>query len=197
MAKLKAEGKWEDYVNLPNMKQYDKDTVEAVVRKLTTIANQRLRSLERNNLQDTPSYRNIAKEYKDAKFPTKLSSMSRNELLKQYSRLNWFLDNKTSTVKGAKQVVADFNKRLGTKLTADQEQTFWEVYNKLKEMAELTTELYYLDSNQIMQQTAETVKDSKMSVDDMLDTMKTKVENAYREKMGQYVTDEETLKRFS
>lgn len=185
-----ASGKWEDFMNLPNMRQYNKETIEAVVRKLTNVANGRLDRLESSNLTDTPSYANIANQYRNARFPSKLKNMSRNELLKQYSRLNWFLDNKTSTVKGAKQVVADFGKRLGTTLTKTQTENFWSVYNKLQELTNLTTELYYLDSNQVMQETAELITNPDFQnptqelLDEMLAEMEYRVKHEYSKRFG-------------
>lgn len=205
MARLVATGKWQDYQNLPNMRQYDRDTIEAVVRKLNSVANQRLRKLSEAGLENTASYRNIAKQYKNARFPTATGKMNRNQLLQQYSRLNWFLDNKTSTVTGAKQVVADFSKTIGATLTKQQEDDFWSIYDRLKEMSDLQTELYYLDSEQEMQEIAELITNpdfqnpSKELLDEMLGEMKRRVQSRYRAKMGldDYITDEDILEQFS
>lgn len=201
-----ATGKWQDYQHLPNMKQYDRQTIEAVVRKLTSVANKRLSSLANAGLQETASYRNVAKEYSTARFPTNYKNLTRNELLKQYSRLDWFLDNKTSTVKGAKQVMSDFSKTIGATLTKQQEDTFWSIYDRLKEMSDLTTEMYYLDSEQVMQETAEIVTNPDLQnptpelVDEMLADMHKRIQKAYKSKMGiddEYVTDDETLELFN
>lgn len=185
-----ASGKWEDFMNLPNMRQYNRETIEAVVRKLTNVANNRLNRLEDADLQDTASYRNVANQYRNARFPSKLKNMSRNDLLKQYSRLNWFLDNKTSTVKGAKQVVSDFGERLGTTLTKTQTDDFWSIYNRLQELTNLTTELYYLDSNQVMQETAELITNPDFQnptselLDEMLAEMEYRVKREYAQRFG-------------
>lgn len=207
---LVATGKWQDYQNLPNMRQYDRQTIEAVVKKLTSVANQRLSKLEQAGLINSPSYRNVSDEYLKSRFPTNLKNMSRQDLLKQYSRLNWFLDNKTSTVTGAKQVIADFSKRIGATLTKTQTETFWTIYDRLKELSQLQTELYYLDSEQVMKETADIVTNPDLQnppkelIDEMLTEMQNRIQTLYAKKMNikqkqleqEFVTDEDRLQQF-
>lgn len=213
MARLKlAEGeRWEDYLYLPEMRNYSRDEVEAVVRRLTTVANNRLKALEKKGYTDSPSYQNVQDQYKDAKFPTKFSKMSRNELLQQYTRLNWFLDNKTASIRGYEKVQKDFETRIGFKMNVDQKDNFWRVYSRLYQDKEVRLEMTQLPSTQIFQNVAEMITQPNISSEDLdkiFSTMKARIENEYKWETGQYATDSqlagkmdkatvERLKKFS
>ena len=194
MARLKlAEGeKWEDYLYLPEMRNYGRDEVEAVVRRLTTGANKRLKAIKKKGYTDSPSYQNVQDQYKDAKFPTKFSKMTRNQLLQQYTRLNWFLDNKTATVRGYEKVQKDFETAIGFKMNVDQRDNFWRVYSRLFEDTSIRNEMLQLSSTQIFQNVAEMITQPNISSEDLdkiFSTMKARIENEYRWKTNQYATD--------
>src|SRR5574344_962766 len=74
------------------------------ISKKASMANKRLRRLEKNGLTDVPAYRQYVKGG-GVKFSVK--GKNYNELQAELARVNHFIDSKTSTVRGTNSVLKD------------------------------------------------------------------------------------------
>lgn len=112
------------------------------VSKMASAANKRLKRLERNELTDLPAYK-AWQENGAIKFSVK--GKSHEELQKEFWRLKNFLDNKTSTVRGANKFLKEMAQNTGIKYNgiADlktKSKQFFELAERIKE--------YYKSANQ-------------------------------------------------
>ena len=84
----------------------------AEVSKLVAKANKRVARLERNNLEDSPAYQKLINDG-DVRFSVR--GKDHNQLQKEVSRLNKFLESETSTVRGINRVLKDMARNTGIK----------------------------------------------------------------------------------
>ena len=84
----------------------------AEVSKLVAKANKRAARLERNNLEDSPAYQKLINDG-DVRFSVR--GKDHNQLQKEVSRLNKFLESETSTVRGINRVLKDMARNTGIK----------------------------------------------------------------------------------
>ena len=84
----------------------------AEVSKLVAKANKRVARLERNNLEDSPAYQKLVNDG-DVRFSVR--GKDHNQLQKEVSRLNKFLESETSTVRGVNRVLKDMARNTGIK----------------------------------------------------------------------------------
>ena len=82
----------------------------AEVSKLVAKANKRVARLERNNLEDSPAYQKLVNDG-DVRFSVR--GKDHNQLQKEVSRLNKFLESETSTVRGINRVLKDMARNTG------------------------------------------------------------------------------------
>lgn len=85
----------------------------AEVQRKASMANKRLARLERNNLTDLPAYRSWVEYGGGIKFS--VAGKDYNELQAELSRVNHFLNSKTSLVRQANKHMADIAKMTGVK----------------------------------------------------------------------------------
>lgn len=83
------------------------------VSRKVSMANKRLRRLERNKLHSSPAYREWQKMKGGENFSVR--NKEYRELQKENARLNHFLHSKTSTVRGANKVLKAMAKNTGMK----------------------------------------------------------------------------------
>lgn len=76
---------------------FDKRLYRKEVSRLASIANKRVKRLENNDLTDSPAYQKLV-ENGVPKFGVRGKSW--NEVQKEFSRLNRFLNSETSTIRG-------------------------------------------------------------------------------------------------
>ena len=81
------------------------------ISRKASMANKRLARLEKNGLTETASYRNWVDYRGGVKFSVK--GKSYNELQAELARVNHFLDNATSTIRGTNKVLKDMAKTTG------------------------------------------------------------------------------------
>lgn len=104
--------------------------------RLVSLANKRLKRLEKQNLIDSPAYRTWVENGK-AKFGVRGKTMA--QVQAEIGRLNKFLKQSTSTVKGAKNYFMNVAKTVGVteyKDIADLQRklnNFFEITGKVKE----------------------------------------------------------------
>lgn len=83
------------------------------ISRKASMANKRLVRLENKGLQDTPSYRNWVEYGGGVKFSVK--GKDYNELQAELARVNAFLDNATSTIRGTNKVLKEMANTTGIK----------------------------------------------------------------------------------
>jgi hypothetical protein len=97
----------------------------AEVQRKASMANKRLARLERNNLTDLPAYRSWVEYGGGVRFS--VAGKDYNELQAELSRVNHFLNSKTSLVREANKYLKDIAKMTGVKY-----EKVSELPNKLK-----------------------------------------------------------------
>lgn len=121
------------------------------VNGLVNRANSMLEKLEKNNLENTPSYHTFTTSEGRTRFGIK--GMTNEQVNAEFQKVKAFLDNTTSTVKGAKQFVKTASKVMGIS-TADFNAVypnFWRVAGELRKSLELTKARYLaLDSERVI-----------------------------------------------
>lgn len=91
--------------------KYQTKKLKQEISRKASMANKRLARLEKNGLTETPSYRNWVDYGGGLKFSVK--GKSYNELQAELARVNHFLDNATSTIRGTNKVLKDMAKVTG------------------------------------------------------------------------------------
>lgn len=116
-------------VDLSKMTQKE---LKKEVQRISKIAKSRIKNIEKNN-EVSPAYNYLDKKYGKDIF--KVKNKSRNELLSNVIKINEFLNKKTSTVSGIKEVKKAFEKRLPkiAKETQENKLRFWDIYRKFEE----------------------------------------------------------------
>ena len=104
------------------------------VSRKASMANKRLRRLEKNGLTSTPAYKNW-KEYGGGKnFSVK--GKDYNQLQQELARVNMFIDAKTSTVRGSNKVIKEMARNAGIKY-----KSLSELYSKSGKFFELASKV--------------------------------------------------------
>lgn len=131
------------------------------VSRMASMANKRLVRLERNELTDLPSYK-AWEENGAIKFSVK--GKSYQQLQAEFWRLKNFLDNKTSTVRGANAFLKEMAENTGIKYNglADlktKSKKFFELADKIKQYYKSAEQAALaLDYQKIWQQINEQIK---------------------------------------
>ena len=105
-------------------------------RRLVSLANKRLRRMEKQNLQNSPAYKSWV-ENGQAKFSVRGKSMA--QVQAEVGRMNKFINMATSTVKGAKNYFITVGKNVGITKFEDipdlqnKLNVFFEITGKVKE----------------------------------------------------------------
>ena len=105
--------------------------------RLASMANKRLIRLEGNKLTDSPAYQKLVSIMGD-KPRFRVRGKDYNELQREVARMRQFLNAKTSTVRGANQVLKDLAKNTGIKFKTLKElkskaKTFFELASKIEQ----------------------------------------------------------------
>ena len=120
--------------------KYKTKKLKQEISRKASMANKRLVRLENKGLQDTPAYRNWVEYGGGVKFSVK--GKSYNELQAELSRVNSFLDNATSTIRGTNKVLKDM-----AKVTGMTYKNVGELYNMSSKFFELSSKVeQYLNS---------------------------------------------------
>lgn len=101
--KLKVTGEYKSNKGSEATLKEKERALKAIISKKASMANKRLKRLEKNNLTNMPAYRNWVDYGGGAKFSVK--GKNYNELQAELARVNKFIDNQTSTVRGARSVL--------------------------------------------------------------------------------------------
>lgn len=117
MAKSKSKNIVITVVKKLHDKQYERKVkqLKKEVSRKASMANKRLVRLKANKLTDVPAYRQFLNERGGKKFSVK--GKSYNELRKELNDVNRFLNQTTSTVRGARKVLKGIADTVGLKVT--------------------------------------------------------------------------------
>lgn len=138
------------------------------VSRMASMANKRLKRLERNELTHLPAYK-AWEENGGIKFS--VAGKSHNQLQAEYWRLKNFLNAKTSTVRSANNFLKEMAKNTGIKYSGlsdlkNKTQKFFELASKIKQYYKNAEKsALALDYQKIWQQINEQIKQGIISID--------------------------------
>lgn len=143
------------------------------VLRMASLANKRIARLERNELTDLPAYQSWV-EGGSIKFS--VAGKDYKELQREFWRLKNFIDNKTSTVRGAMSVLRDIAKNTGIKVNSVKElkkrtTKFFEIASKIEQYYKSIGEsAISLDYQKIWEQINQEVEKGKIALDETMST---------------------------
>ena len=176
-----------------------KELKKEISRK-ASMANKRLARLEKNGLTETPSYKNWVEYGGGVKFSVK--GKNYNELQAELARVNHFLDNATSTVRGANRVLKDMAKTTGMKY-----EKIGDLYEMGAKFFELSSKVeQYLNSamqgasaigyqkiwqaiNQYIKEEQIALNDSEVDIDDLLEKISDLAASEYNKELIDNIFD--------
>lgn len=157
-------------------------------------ANTRLTNLEKAGIAETsPAYQAVYGEYKNKRKKAKKSKKwrngkfstqnlkTRNQIMQELTRARLFLDDKTSTVTGARKLQSNVEKRLQIGAISQAGQTkIWRAYNRI--IKERGSAWYSLLGSTRVQQIVAGVYNSnkRMGVNQLYEAASKAVEQAYK-----------------
>lgn len=148
-----------------------------VVGRLVSAGNKRLRSFERAN-EISPATRHVMKS--GGAFSTKGKDL--NALRSEYTRAKNFLQSKTGTRKGWKQVknetISGLKKR-GIDMSESQFNDVWKAYEELKELSPEVANRGLKYS--VLKDVADMVSDTDKSTDEIANSLHEKLSQIYEE----------------
>ena len=138
------------------------------VSRKASMANKRLVRLENNNLESLPAYQAWQTHGGGVKFSVK--GKDYNQLQKELSRLNNFLNSETSLVRSANKLMKQIAKETGIKYSKVSElpqktKAFFEISSKVEQYLKNTTQTAWaLGYQKIWQQVNQYVKDERIDL---------------------------------
>lgn len=116
-----------------------KQALQSEVDVLAKEANDRLEDLRNNELEQSPSY---AKWVQGGSIRFGVKGKTYQEVQSEFWRVKNFLDSKTSTVEGAKNVLSRISELVGvsTQMTAQETSNYFSLAEKIKEYYEMSGE---------------------------------------------------------
>lgn len=152
-----------------------------------SIANKRIQRLEKNGLTDSPAYK---KYVEDGGGRFSVRGKSYNEVQKEVSRLNRFINSKSSTIKGINSTLKEMAANTGIKyknLTELREKSskFFELSSKVEQYLRTVDDMASAVGYQKIWEAINTyTKEAKIDLQDSendIDSMIEKVTNAIKE----------------
>lgn len=151
-----------------------------VVGRLVSAGNKRLRSFERAG-ESSPATRHVEKS--GGVFSTKGKDL--NALRAEYTRAKNFLQSKTGTRKGWKQVKNEIIQGLekhGVKMTGSQFNDVWNAYEELKELSPEVANRGFKYA--VLKEVADMVTDTYKSADEIATALHENLSQIYEEQAG-------------
>lgn len=142
------------------------------ISRKASMANKRLKRLEKNNLTDVPAYRQYV-EHGGVKFSVK--GKSYNELQKELSRVNHFINSETSTVRGTTKVLKEMANNTGLSYSSSKEllsltSQFFELASKVQQYLDNTQKVgQAIGYQKIWQAINEYVDDNQIELNGSID----------------------------
>ena len=151
-----------------------------VVGRLVSAGNKRIRSFERAG-ESSPATRHVAKS--GGMFSTKGKDL--NALRAEYTRAKNFLQSKTGTLKGRKQVKKETIsglKKQGVEMSESQFEDVWKSYEDLKELSPEVANRGLKYS--VLKDVADMVADTDKSADEIAMALHENLSQIYEEQAG-------------
>lgn len=167
-------------MDIETFNKLNKTDLQKVVGRLVSAGNKRLRSFERAG-ESSPATRHVQKS--GGKFSTKGKDL--NALRAEYTRAKNFMQSKTGTRKGWKQVKKETIqglKKQGVNMTESQFDDVWKAYEELKELSpEIANRgMKYA----VLKDVADMVTDTDKSADEIAVAMHDNLSHIYEEQAG-------------
>lgn len=156
------------------------------VARLNAMANKRLRRLGVSDFSSSPSYQkwlNEGGEY------FSIRGKNQREVWNEYYRVKSFLESKTSTITGTKDVLKNINKYTGMGIDNVKDiqavaSDYFRLYNKVSEYVNVKGLGAIYDSNQIFNQINKVTQDldldyTNLDYDSLLDYVSDSIDNDY------------------
>lgn len=147
------------------------------IQKLLNKANKRLKRLEQANLKTSPAYQGLYTEggwtEKESRFGVK--GKTAKEINREYIRIKNFLNDSTSTVRGATKVLKETAKNVGLKYRTVRElkeisPKFFELASKARQYLESSNrQAEALDYNKIFNAVNRLTKKGKLDLSNVVD----------------------------
>lgn len=172
----------QDILNMDNrtFNSLNTSDMRKVVGRLVSAGNKRLRSFERAG-ESSPATRHVAKS--GGAFSTKGKDL--NALRSEYTRAKNFLQSKTGTRKGWKQVkketIAGLKKK-GVEMSEQQFNDVWKAYEDLKELSPEVANRGLKYS--VLKDVADMVTDTDKSADEIATALHENLSTIYEEQAG-------------
>lgn len=172
----------QDILNMDNktFNSLNTSDMRKVVGRLVSAGNKRLRSFERAR-ESSPATRHVAKS--GGAFSTKGKDL--NALRAEYTRAKNFLQAKTGTRKGWKQVKKETItglKKQGVEMTEQQFNDVWKAYEDLKELSPEVANRGLKYS--VLKDVADMVTDTNKSADEIATALHENLSSIYEEQAG-------------
>lgn len=167
-------------MDIETFNKLNKTDLQKVVGRLVSAGNKRLRSFERAG-ESSPATQHVQKS--GGKFSTKGKDL--NALRAEYTRAKNFMQSKTGTRKGWKQVKKETIqglKKQGVNMTESQFDDVWKAYEELKELSPEVANrgMKYA----VLKDVADMVTDTDKSADEIAVAMHDNLSHIYEEQAG-------------
>lgn len=142
---------------------------KAEVSRKASLANKRLKRLEKNGLTNLPAYKNWLDYKGGVKFSVK--GKSHNELVAEMARLDHFINAKTSTVRGANALLKNIANTNNIKYNRIGElnaklSSFFTLYSQINQQLQNSLQIANaIGSDQVMKTISNYVKDQSIDLE--------------------------------
>lgn len=163
-------------MDISEIKQFNDKDLKNAVRTLADASAKRYKRAKEAGEFSQAGY--ILDKYYNGQITTKVNS--RKELEKELQKGYYFMQSKSSTHKGRKEIKEEFEKRIEQELSEEEERELWDIINKLDELYESGNLPVYgaLGSNTVQKKVAEDIASGK-SADDILKNANDRLNKAY------------------
>lgn len=173
--------------------------------KIQSMVNKRLKRLEEAGLQETKAYQQFLKNNAgQPRFSVK--GKNYNELVSQYYKMINFIEEKSSTVKGAKEVIKDVAKSIGFSFSKNQFTMtaqlgdFWRIYRTLDDYYQkVEKQARYIDYRKMFnaintalalnKEAIGGLKQDAVALENIIKNTMTELEDSFQEDVLDYAVD--------
>lgn len=173
-------------IDIDEFNKLNRQQMREYVERIAATANKRLRTLKKRGM-NTPAVQQVNQSRRGT-FSTRGKNL--NELRAEFMRAKRFLQGKTSTVAGWKNVVNSTIKTLKThniNISSQQFNEFWQTYQKLVEK-DPTTADKNMKYEILRELNDQFVDKSNDDLDEIIAIMQSKLDDLYKESVSDYDT---------
>lgn len=135
-------------LDVSQVSKLDKNTLKAATAQLGAVANKRAERLRKHEIGASSAL----VQYDRSGGKVLVKNKNLNQLRREFTRTQKFLNAKTSTITGAKKVRRDMEQRLGiTNWSSENWNKYWKAYNTILENEDTQIALYKFGSDRLQQ----------------------------------------------